>query len=53
MSRGGGVAKMGNTDRRTYIADANAQRKYEDGKALNMALKELRAEIARIASDVL
>lgn len=32
----------------SYIADAHAQRKYEDGKALGMALDELRAEIGRI-----
>ncbi|KAK8847582.1 hypothetical protein IAR55_005441 [Kwoniella newhampshirensis] len=32
----------------SYIADANAQRKYEDGKALQEALKEIRAEIERI-----
>ncbi|WWD21672.1 hypothetical protein CI109_106158 [Kwoniella shandongensis] len=31
-----------------YISDANAQRKYEDGKALQEALKEIRAEIERI-----
>ncbi|WVQ75855.1 hypothetical protein IAR50_005488 [Cryptococcus sp. DSM 104548] len=31
-----------------YIADANAQRKYEDGKALQQALNEIRAEISRV-----
>lgn len=31
-----------------YIADAHAQRKYEDGKALSEALKEIQAEIGRI-----
>lgn len=33
---------------RSYIADATAQRKYEDGKALQNALREIRAEIERI-----
>lgn len=33
---------------RSYIADASAQRKYEDGKALQSALREIRAEIERI-----
>ncbi|KAK4688849.1 rabenosyn-5, partial [Tremellales sp. Uapishka_1] len=32
-----------------YIADANAQRKYEDGKALAEALEEIRAEIGRLS----
>ncbi|WVN89306.1 uncharacterized protein L203_104528 [Cryptococcus depauperatus CBS 7841] len=32
----------------SYIADANAQRKYEDGKALQEALREIRDEIKRI-----
>lgn len=32
----------------TYVSDAYAQRKYEDGKALSMALEEIRAEIARV-----
>nr|XP_018265268.1 uncharacterized protein I303_01628 [Kwoniella dejecticola CBS 10117]OBR87426.1 hypothetical protein I303_01628 [Kwoniella dejecticola CBS 10117] len=32
----------------TYISDANAQRKYEDSKALNEALKEIKLEIERI-----
>ncbi|WVW78231.1 hypothetical protein I302_100184 [Kwoniella bestiolae CBS 10118] len=31
-----------------YISDANAQRKYEDSKALNEALREIRLEIERI-----
>jgi rabenosyn-5 len=31
-----------------YIADAHAQRKYEDGKALGQALKEIQAEIGRV-----
>jgi hypothetical protein len=35
---------------RSYISDANAQRKYEDGKALQEALNEIRAEIARVTS---
>ncbi|WVQ79874.1 hypothetical protein IAT38_001974 [Cryptococcus sp. DSM 104549] len=35
-----------------YIADANAQRKYEDGKALQEALKEIRAEIDRVTQRV-
>jgi hypothetical protein len=35
---------------RSYISDANAQRKYEDGKALQEALNEIRAEIARVSS---
>jgi len=30
------------------IADANAQRKYEDGKALAEALGEIRLEIGRV-----
>lgn len=30
------------------ISDANAQRKYEDSKALGDALGDIRAEIARI-----
>ena len=33
---------------RSYISDANAQRKYEDGKALSEALGEIRAEIAKL-----
>jgi hypothetical protein len=33
---------------RSYIADANAQRKYEDGKALSEALNEIRAEIEAV-----
>jgi hypothetical protein len=37
-------------DTRSYIADANAQRKYEDGKALQEALNEIRAEIGSITS---
>ncbi|WVR04794.1 hypothetical protein IAU60_001806 [Kwoniella sp. DSM 27419] len=32
----------------SYVADAVAQRKYEDSKALSEALKEIRAEIQRI-----
>ena len=36
--------------RRSYIADATAQRKYEDGKALSEALGEIRAEIARLTN---
>lgn len=32
----------------SYIADATAQRKYEDSKALQSALKEIRTEIERI-----
>ncbi|ODO08578.1 hypothetical protein L198_00308 [Cryptococcus wingfieldii CBS 7118] len=31
-----------------YISDANAQRKYEDSKALQEALNEIRAEIGRV-----
>ncbi|WWD00801.1 hypothetical protein V866_007737 [Kwoniella sp. B9012] len=31
-----------------YISDANSQRKYEDSKALNQALREIRLEIERI-----
>ena len=30
------------------IADAHAQRKYEDGKALSQALAEIKAEITRV-----
>lgn len=37
---------------RSYIADATAQRKYEDGKALQSALKEIRAEIERVTEKV-
>ena len=37
-------------DFRSYISDANAQRKYEDGKALQEALNEIRAEIACVTS---
>jgi hypothetical protein len=37
-------------DTRSYIADANAQRKYEDGKALQEALNEIRAEIGSFTS---
>jgi len=37
-------------DSRSYISDANAQRKYEDGKALQEALNEIRAEIASVTS---
>jgi len=37
-------------DPRSYISDANAQRKYEDGKALQEALNEIRAEIASVTS---
>lgn len=32
-----------------YIADAHAQRKYEDGKALGEALREIQAEIGRVS----
>ena len=32
---------------RAMISDANAQRKYEDSKALGQALEEIRAEIAK------
>ncbi|GFZ47917.1 hypothetical protein JCM24511_05664 [Saitozyma sp. JCM 24511] len=32
----------------SYIADANAQRKYEDSRALTAALADIRAEIARV-----
>jgi hypothetical protein len=35
---------------RSYISDANAQRKYEDGKALQEALNEIRAEIESVTS---
>lgn len=38
---------------RSYIADANAQRKYEDGKALQEALNEIRAEIASVTSRMM
>lgn len=33
---------------RQYIADANAQRKYDDGRALSEALGEIKAEIGRV-----
>jgi hypothetical protein len=33
---------------RQYIADANAQRKYDDGRALTEALNEIKAEIGRM-----
>ena len=33
-----------------YMTEANAQRKYEDAKALSEALREIRAEIARVTS---
>ncbi|WWC86709.1 uncharacterized protein L201_001586 [Kwoniella dendrophila CBS 6074] len=36
----------------TYISDANSQRKYEDSKALNEALKEIKSEIERITQRV-
>jgi hypothetical protein len=36
------------TVNRVMIADANAQRKYEDGKALAEALGEIRLEIGRV-----
>jgi hypothetical protein len=35
---------------RVMVADANAQRKYEDGKALSVALEEIREEIGRLTS---
>ena len=31
-----------------FVAEANAQRKFEDAKALKANLKEIRAEITRI-----
>ncbi|WVF69598.1 hypothetical protein IAT40_004376 [Kwoniella sp. CBS 6097] len=36
----------------SYIADANAQRKYEDSKALSEALKDIKSEIERITNGV-
>lgn len=36
-----------------YIADANAQRKYEDGKALGEALREIQAEIGRVTQGAM
>lgn len=50
MSKGGGETCA---DGRTMIADANAQRKYEDSKALGVALEEIRAEIARTTNDAI
>ena len=38
---------------RIMIADAHAQRKYEDGKALSQALSDIRSEIARVADQVI
>ena len=35
------------------IADANAQRKYEDGKALTQALGEIRSEIATVTQKAI
>jgi hypothetical protein len=35
------------------VADAKAQRKYEDGKALGQALSEIRMEIERVAHGVI
>lgn len=40
-------------DGRHMIADANAQRKYEDSKALSVALEEIRAEIANITNNAI
>ncbi|OCF45785.1 hypothetical protein I317_00273 [Kwoniella heveanensis CBS 569] len=36
----------------SYIADANAQRKYEDSKALSEALRDIKSEIERITNSV-
>ncbi|WVQ98252.1 hypothetical protein IAU59_005375 [Kwoniella sp. CBS 9459] len=36
----------------SYIADANAQRKYEDSKALSEALRDIKSEIERITTSV-
>lgn len=44
------MEKRGRLTSRSYISDANAQRKYEDGKALQEALNEIRAEIASVTS---
>lgn len=33
-----------------YIADAHAQRKYEDAKALGEALRDIQAEISRVTN---
>ena len=38
---------------RTMIADANAQRKYEDSKALTAALEDIRQEIGRVTSQAI
>lgn len=42
------IATEGRLIYRVYVADANAKRKYEDSKALSMALEEIRGEIMRI-----
>lgn len=38
---------------RIMIADANAQRKYEDGKALAEALADIRLEIGRVTQKAI
>lgn len=37
----------------SFIAEANAQRKYEDAKSLSLALGELEGEIGRLTADAL
>ncbi len=38
---------------RVMIADANAQRKYEDGRALAEALSDIRLEIGRVTQKAI
>lgn len=38
---------------RVMVADANAQRKYEDGKALAEALGDIRLEIGRVTQKAI
>jgi hypothetical protein len=38
---------------RSYIAEANAQRKYDDSRSLGVALAEIEAEIGRLTASAL
>jgi hypothetical protein len=38
---------------RSYIAEANAQRKYDDSRSLAAALSDIEAEIGRLTASAL